>query len=182
MKAKVAWLILLASIALFAVPAEAGPSQILKGVASAAKKCAPEAAKGGAYAAKKATKGNDGSKSKKVELWCAALAVLTIYIFHLFGKRDQAALDQATGVAKKKAKEQVSRKLADGAFWLGIFSFCPFLNLIFAPAALIVGIMAIRDIHAHPEKIGLSRAWAGVVLGGLIALATVIFIVVVNRV
>ncbi len=42
---------------------------------------------------------------------------------------------------------------------------------IFAPVALIVGIVAVRDIQQHPEKHGLGRAWFGIVMGVLGSLA-----------
>jgi hypothetical protein len=58
---------------------------------------------------------------------------------------------------------------AIAAGYLGLLSFLG----IFAPAALVVGIVAVRDIGQHPEKHGLGRAWFGIVMGvlGSIALA-----------
>ncbi|MFY9825171.1 MAG: GYF domain-containing protein [Thermoanaerobaculia bacterium] len=55
---------------------------------------------------------------------------------------------------------------AIAAGYLGLFS----LLGIFAPIALIVGIVAVRDIKKHPEKHGLGRAWFGIVMGGLVTL------------
>jgi hypothetical protein len=61
---------------------------------------------------------------------------------------------------------------AIAAGYLGLLSFLG----IFAPVALVVGIVAVRDIQKHPEKHGLGRAWFGIVMGvlGSIALAVLI--------
>ncbi len=61
---------------------------------------------------------------------------------------------------------------AIAAGYLGLLSFLG----IFAPVALVVGIVAVRDIKQHPEKHGLGRAWFGIVMGilGSIALAVLI--------
>lgn len=40
----------------------------------------------------------------------------------------------------------------------------------FAPLALLLGILALRDIRRHPEKTGTSRAWLGIVTGALVTL------------
>ncbi|MBZ0111295.1 MAG: DUF4190 domain-containing protein [Thermoanaerobaculia bacterium] len=67
----------------------------------------------------------------------------------------------------------VGRSLwAIAAGYLGIFS----LLLIFAPLAIVTGILAIRDIRKHPEKRGLGRAWFGIIMG---ALGTLILLAVV---
>jgi hypothetical protein len=61
--------------------------------------------------------------------------------------------------------------LAIAAGYLGIFSLFP----IFGPIAVLVGILAIRDINAHPDKHGMGRAIFGIVAGGL---ATLLMLVV----
>lgn len=38
---------------------------------------------------------------------------------------------------------------------------------VFAPFALLFGILAVRDIRRHPDRHGLGRAWFGIVMGGL---------------
>lgn len=53
--------------------------------------------------------------------------------------------------------------LAIAAGYLGLLSIIP----IVAPAALIVGILAIRDIRRHPGRHGMGRAIFGVVMGVL---------------
>ncbi|HEV7507699.1 MAG TPA: GYF domain-containing protein [Thermoanaerobaculia bacterium] len=61
---------------------------------------------------------------------------------------------------------------AIAAGYLGLLSFLG----IFAPVALVVGIVAVRDIQQHPEKHGLGRAWFGIVIGALGSIALVIFL------
>ena len=54
-------------------------------------------------------------------------------------------------------------KLAIAAGYLAFFAL-----LIFpAPIALVVGILALRDIKKHPGEWGKGRAWFGIVLGAL---------------
>lgn len=62
---------------------------------------------------------------------------------------------------------------AIAAGYLGLLS----LLGIFAPPALICGILAIRDIRQHPEKHGLGRAWFGIVMGILGSIALVLGII-----
>lgn len=52
---------------------------------------------------------------------------------------------------------------AIAAGYLGLFS----ILAIFAPFALLTGILAIRDIRANPEKHGMGRAIFGIVMGAL---------------
>ena len=54
--------------------------------------------------------------------------------------------------------------LAIAAGYMGLFALIP----IFAPVALLLGILAIRDLKRHPDKHGMGRAIFGVVMGGLI--------------
>jgi hypothetical protein len=58
---------------------------------------------------------------------------------------------------------------AIAAGYLGLLS----LLGIFAPFALITGILAVRDIRRHPEKHGLGRAWFGIVMGALLSIVLV---------
>ena len=55
---------------------------------------------------------------------------------------------------------------AIAAGYLGLFS----LLGIFAPFAVICGIMAIRDIRKNPHTHGMGRAVFGIVMGGLVTL------------
>ena len=52
------------------------------------------------------------------------------------------------------------------AGYLGLLS----LTLVLAPVSLIVGIAAILDLKAHPDKHGLGRAWFGTIMGGIFTL------------
>jgi hypothetical protein len=56
--------------------------------------------------------------------------------------------------------------LAIAAGYLGLCSFILFLG----PIAILVGILAIRDLKAHPDKHGMGRAVFGIITGGLATL------------
>jgi hypothetical protein len=63
--------------------------------------------------------------------------------------------------------------LAIAAGYLGLFS----ILLLPAPIALVVGLLALRDLKKNPKKMGVGRAWFGTIAGGLGTLAlTLIFI------
>lgn len=55
-------------------------------------------------------------------------------------------------------------KSSMAAGYLGLFAL---LFLPLAPAALVFGILGVRDLKRHPEKNGWARAITGIVLGGL---------------
>ncbi len=55
---------------------------------------------------------------------------------------------------------------AIAAGYLALFS----VLFVFAPFALLFGILALRDIRLHPEKKGKGRAWFGIVMGALFTL------------
>ena len=50
---------------------------------------------------------------------------------------------------------------AIAAGYLGLFS----VLFIFAPLSILFGVLAIRDIKKHPEKLGMGRAIFGIVMG-----------------
>ena len=52
---------------------------------------------------------------------------------------------------------------AIAAGYLGLLSLIPFFGII----ALIVGIVAVKDLKKHAEKHGAGRAWFGIIAGGL---------------
>jgi hypothetical protein len=52
---------------------------------------------------------------------------------------------------------------AIAAGYLGLFS----VMLLPAPLAILFGILALKDIKSHPEKIGKGRAWFGIIMGGI---------------
>lgn len=64
--------------------------------------------------------------------------------------------------------------LAIAAGYLGLFSFIP----IFGPIAIIFGVLAIRDIKAHPNKHGMGRAIFGIVAGALATLVTLVLLII----
>lgn len=67
------------------------------------------------------------------------------------------------------------------SFWAiasGYFGLLSVL-LIFAPFALITGILAVLDIKNNPEKHGMGRAIFGIVMGGLFSL--ILLMALVNR-
>ena len=53
--------------------------------------------------------------------------------------------------------------LAIAAGYAGLFC----LLIVPAPIALVLGILAVRDLRAHPEKHGMGRAVFGIVAGAL---------------
>jgi hypothetical protein len=60
--------------------------------------------------------------------------------------------------------------LAIAAGYLGLFS------LVFgvtAPLGIIFGVLALRDLRAHPEKRGKGRALTGIIIGSLITVVWV---------
>ena len=64
--------------------------------------------------------------------------------------------------------------LAIAAGYLGFFA----LLLFPAPIALMLGILAVRDIKRHPKKHGMGRAVFGIAMGALGTAALVIMFVV----
>lgn len=56
--------------------------------------------------------------------------------------------------------------LAIAAGYAGLLSFIPGVGL----AAIVLGVLALRDIKAHPEKHGAGRAWTGIILGVIFSL------------
>ena len=56
--------------------------------------------------------------------------------------------------------------LAIAAGYVGLLSLVPFVGII----AILLGVFALRDIKAHPEKHGAGRAWFGIIMGGVFSL------------
>lgn len=63
---------------------------------------------------------------------------------------------------------------AIAAGYLGLFSFV----VLPAPVALIISIIAIRDIKRHPDRHGLGRAYFGLIMGILGTLVLVLSVIV----
>ena len=56
------------------------------------------------------------------------------------------------------------------AYYLGVFSLIPCVGLLLGPAGLILGILGLRYVKAHPTAKGTGHAIAGIILGGLTTL------------
>jgi hypothetical protein len=63
--------------------------------------------------------------------------------------------------------------LAIAAGYLGLVS----IIYVFAPIALLLGILAIRDIKKHPEKHGMGRAVFAVIMGAIFTVVLLICII-----
>ena len=63
--------------------------------------------------------------------------------------------------------------LAIAAGYAGLFA----MTCLFAPIALVLGILAVRDIKKHPEKHGMGRAIFGIVMGAIFTLPLLFFLV-----
>jgi hypothetical protein len=62
---------------------------------------------------------------------------------------------------------------AIAAGYMGLLSVIP----IFAPLAIIFGILALREMKRHPERHGSGRAWFGIVMGTIVLLGIVTIVV-----
>ncbi|MBO5906247.1 MAG: DUF4190 domain-containing protein [Kiritimatiellae bacterium] len=56
--------------------------------------------------------------------------------------------------------------LAIAAGYVGLLSLLPFVGIV----AILLGVLALRDIKSHPEKHGAGRAWFGIIMGGVFSL------------
>lgn len=55
---------------------------------------------------------------------------------------------------------------AIAAGYLGLLSLLPLFGIL----AVITGVLAVREIKRHPERLGRGRAWFGIVMGALMSL------------
>jgi hypothetical protein len=62
---------------------------------------------------------------------------------------------------------------AIAAGYLGLFS----VLFVFAPFAILFGVLALSDLKKHPEKLGKGRAIFGIVMGVIFMVGLVIMIV-----
>jgi thiol:disulfide interchange protein len=65
-------------------------------------------------------------------------------------------------------------KAALAAYYLGLFSIIPCLGPLLSIAAIVFGIMGLRQARLRPEAKGKVHAWVGIIAGllfGLVALA-----------
>jgi predicted Zn finger-like uncharacterized protein len=56
------------------------------------------------------------------------------------------------------------------AYYCGVFSFIPCVGLILGPIALVLGILGLRFVKAHPTAKGTGHAIAGIVCGSITTL------------
>jgi hypothetical protein len=64
------------------------------------------------------------------------------------------------------------------AYYFGVFSLIPFLGIPLAIAAIVLGVIGLRHAAAHPEARGKAHAWTGIILGGFMSLAYIVFVIV----
>ena len=64
------------------------------------------------------------------------------------------------------------------AYYLGIFSLIPCLGFPLAIAALILGLRGLKFAVLHSEAKGKAHCWVGIVLGSLVAIASLIGILI----
>ncbi|MBS1700806.1 MAG: DUF4190 domain-containing protein [Armatimonadetes bacterium] len=69
--------------------------------------------------------------------------------------------------------------LAVAAGYLGLFA----VTCVFAPIALVVGLLALRDLKNHPQKTGKGRAIFGLVMGiiGTVTMLVMVVLSIVQR-
>jgi hypothetical protein len=87
-------------------------------------------------------------------------------------RRDSSGLDSL--IPYKNPKALV-------AYYCGVFSLIPCLGAVLGPIALILGILGLKYGASHPTAGGAGHAWAGIVLGSLVALAhagVVVFLII----
>lgn len=66
------------------------------------------------------------------------------------------------------------------SYYLGIFAVIPFLGIFLGIAALILGIMGLKQKKERPAIKGTVHAWIGIICGGIFAtLWLLLFLVVV---
>lgn len=59
------------------------------------------------------------------------------------------------------------------AGYLGLFS----VLLVFAPFAILFGLLAIRDLKLHKDKLGKGRAIFGIVMGAVFTIVLIVMII-----
>jgi hypothetical protein len=66
------------------------------------------------------------------------------------------------------------------AYYCGVFGLIPCLGLPVAVAAVVLGILGLKFAKQHPETKGKAHAWAGIILGGLVLIGTVVVILMIG--
>jgi hypothetical protein len=64
------------------------------------------------------------------------------------------------------------------AYYLGVFSLIPCIGFVLGIGGIVLGIFGLKEAGKHPESKGKVHAWIGIVVGGLVVLAHVVFFIV----
>ena len=91
--------------------------------------------------------------------------------------REGASASEA-GVLERLVLPVARPASAIAAGYLGLLSLFPMVGLIFAIGAIISGAAALRTLKQNPNLHGRGRAWFGLIIGGIMALANGAFIAV----
>jgi uncharacterized ubiquitin-like protein YukD len=67
---------------------------------------------------------------------------------------------------------------AVAAGYLGLLSVTPLIGILFGVAAVIAGMIALRNLKEKPHLLGRGRAWFGLILGGVMTLIYAALLVV----
>lgn len=73
--------------------------------------------------------------------------------------------------------------LALTAYYLGIFGIIPFVGLVLAIPAIVLGVLGLKKQKENPIVKGVAHAWIGIVLGAisLIYHGVIALLIVMNR-
>jgi len=63
------------------------------------------------------------------------------------------------------------------AYYLGVFSFIPFLGIVLGIPAFVLGILGLCKAAREPHVKGKVHAWVGIIAGGLFAIGYLLLIV-----
>ena len=64
------------------------------------------------------------------------------------------------------------------AYYLGLFSFIPFLGILLGLSAFVLGIMGLKRVAKQPEAKGKVHAWIGIILGGLFGFGYLVLVTI----
>jgi predicted Zn finger-like uncharacterized protein len=67
--------------------------------------------------------------------------------------------------------------LALTAYYCAVFALIPCVGIILGHVALVLGVLGLKHVKAHPEAHGKVHAWIGVILGGLCGMGYTLLIV-----
>jgi hypothetical protein len=123
---------------------------------------------------------NDGTIAPTTQVWTDGLegwipASDVAGLFPNQPKRPQHSSPKVGDGAAMRMLLPVGRSgLAIGAGYVALGSL---LCGILAPVAVVLGILALKDIKKYPDKHGKGRAWFAIILGGLLTVAYAVLLV-----